>query len=117
MIVLNPNTGEEIVAVVKNHVFVYVTDYGLKAILKEIVVGPGQHHWEWIAFSVNKPVDISDIGNRFSSFDNALNRNVNDLYCTIYEFQDFNEMIHEWDSIKYVDNIKTIYTTKEKKNV
>ena len=114
MKILNSNTGEDIVPVATNHVFVYVTDYGLKAILKEIVVDLGQHHWEWIAFSSNKPVDISDIGNRFSTFDNALNREVNDVYCTIYEFQDFNEVIREWDSIKYVDNIKTIYKAEEK---
>ena len=109
MQILRPNTGEDIVPVMTNHIFVYVTDYGFKAILKEIVIGPGHHHWEWIAFSSNKPVDITNIGNRFSTFDNALNRAVNDLYCTIYKFVDFDEVIREWGLIMYVDNIKTIY--------
>jgi len=112
MRILNPNTGEDIVPIATSNVFVSVTDYGLKEVLKEIVVSLGQHHWEWISFSSNKPVDIKDIGDRFSSFDNALNRGVNDLYTTVYEFQNFDEVIREWDSIKYIDNIKTVYKAK-----
>jgi len=112
MRILNPNTGEEIVPVVTNNIFVSVTDYGLKAFLKEIIVSHGQHHWEWVPFNSNKPVDILGIGDRFSSFDNALNRGVNDLYATVYEFNDFDEIVRQWDNIKYVDNIKTIYQSE-----
>lgn len=112
MQILNSNTGEKTVGVIKNHVFVYVTDYGMRAILKEIIVSFGQHHWDWIIFDANKPIDITDIGNRFSTFDNALNRAVNDSYCTIYELADFDELMREWDSVKYIDNIKTVYKSK-----
>lgn len=112
MEILNPNTGEDYVLVVKNNIFVYVTDYNLKALLIEIIVAPGQHHWEWAKLSPTNSIDISDIGNRFSTFDNAINKAVNDLYCTVYELKDFNELVEKWDSIKYVDNITTIYKEK-----
>lgn len=107
--ILSPNTGEDIVPVIINHIFVYVTDYGLKAMLKEIIVSQGQHHWGWISFNPNKPIDLIGIGNKFSSFNNALNREVNNSYSTVYEFEDFNEMNLEWDKIKYVDGIRTVY--------
>ena len=112
MKILNPNTGEDIVLIVKNHIFVYVTDYNLKALLMEIIVAPGQHHWEWIKFNPMSHIDISDIGNRFSTFENAINNAVNDLFCTVYEFVNFDEIVKEWDLVKYIDSIKTIYKEK-----
>ena len=110
--ILNSNTKEDVVLIIKNHTFLYVTDYNLKALLIEIVVAPGQHHWEWVKFSPIDYIDISDIGNRFSTFENAINNAVNDIYCTVYEFVDFDEVVKEWDSVKYIDNITTIYKEK-----
>ena len=113
MRILQPNTGEDIVPVVKTNIFVSITDYSLISLLKEIVVAPGQHHWEWIGLNLRKPIDVSRIGNRFSTFDNTLNKVVNDPYCTVYEFEEMEDLILDWKSIKYVDNIKTIYKTDE----
>ena len=111
--ILSNNSGEEIVLVAIGNFFVYVTDYGAKAFLKEIIVSYGQHHWEWVSFNRNIPVDIIDIGNKYSSFDNALNRAVNDPYRTVYEFRDMEEAASRWEDIKYVDNIKTKYVSQE----
>lgn len=113
---LSPNTGDGFVLVGKNHVFVYVTDYGLKKLLREIIVGPGQHHWGWIEISANKPIDLSDIGDRYSTFDHALNRAVNDSYCSVYEIDDFNELVEKWNSIEYsTDTITTVYSSEKLK--
>lgn len=108
---LHPNNGEDIVLVDTNHIFVSITDYGLKTILKEVIVSPGQHHWEWIAFSRDRPINISKIGNNYSSFNNALNRAINDPYRTVYEFVGIEDII--WDHIEFIDNIKTVYKAEE----
>jgi hypothetical protein len=110
---LSPDNPEETVPVIKNHIFVYVTDYGAMFILKEIIISPGQHHWEWMPLSPEKPVDISGIGNRFSTFDNALNRAVNDAYCTVYEIDSLKSFGRDIDDMKYIDTIKTIYKGEE----
>jgi len=111
MIILSPNTGEEIVPVIKNNIFVYVTDYKVRALLMEVIVAPGQHHWEWVVITTasNISVDVSSLGDRFSSFDHALNKAVNDLYCTVYEFETFYDLAKNWEEIEYVDSIKTVY--------
>jgi hypothetical protein len=111
--VLNPNTGDDIVPIAMNNIFVSITDFGQITLLREIIVSPGQHHWEWMVINSNKPVDISDIGNRFSSFDNAINRSINDPYCTVYESSHFNEIIRNWDNLVYVDVITTIYKAEK----
>jgi len=109
--ILYPNNGEDIVLVDTNHIFVSVTDYGLKTILKEIVISPGQHHWEWIALGRDRPINISGIGNKYSSFNHALNRAINDPYSTVYEILGLEEII--WDHIEFVDSIKTVYKAEE----
>lgn len=114
---LSPNIGDGFVLVDKNSVFVYMTDYGRKALLVEVIVAPGQHHWDWIELKLNasSSIDISDIGNRYSTFDNALNKAVNDSYCTVYEFADFNELAREWENIRYdADSITTVYSSEQK---
>ncbi len=114
---LSPNTGDGTVPVDKHHVFVYMTDYGRKALLVEIIVGPGQHHWDWVELrlNANSVIDISGIGDRYSTFDNALNRAVNDSYCSVYEMDDFNELIREWENIEYnADSITTVYSSDQK---
>ncbi len=108
---LHPNNGEDIVLVDTNHIFVSITDYGLKTILKEIIVSPGQHHWEWISLTNDRPIDVSGIGNKYSSFNNALNRSINDLYSTVYEFATLEDII--WDHVEFIDNIKTVYQAEQ----
>ncbi len=109
MRILQPNTEEELVPIYKQHIYVSVTDFGLICFLKEIIVGPGQHSWEWIPLKADKSLDISGIDNKYRSFDYAINRAVSDLYCTIYEFKDFKEVVDKWEDIKYVDYIKTVF--------
>ena len=57
----------------------------------------------------NEPIDISNIGIRYSTFNNALNRAVNDAYSTVYEFDSLQEMFANWGDIKYIDKIKNVY--------
>ena len=109
MRILEPDTGKDHEYIIKSHLFVRITDYGKKNLLKEIIVSPGQHSWEWISFDSQTPIDISDIGDRYSSFDNAINRSVNNIYCTVYEFDDFDDLRKNWRKVIFVDRVKTKY--------
>jgi len=109
--VLHPNNGKDTILIDTSHIFVSVTDFGLIAMLREIIVSPGQHHWEWISLTNDRPIDVSRIGNKYSSFNNAINRAINDPYRTVYEFVSL-EDIH-WDYIEFIDNIKTVYKAEE----
>ncbi len=113
MRILNPNTGKETENIFKNNIYVLITDYKLKKLLVEIKINPGQHHWYFMILEKNKYIDISGINERYCSFDNAINMAVNDSYCTLYEFNSYDEMIENWAKIKHVDNIKTKYEEKE----
>jgi len=113
MKILEPNTGKEYVPILKSHFYVLVTDYKAKRFLKEIKIGPAQYTWEWVYFSTDHFVDISSINDKYCSFDNAINKNVNNAYCTVYEFDSFDEMVEHWEDIKYIDKITTIYKSKE----
>ena len=114
MRILKPNTGEEVVCIPKQHLYVKITDFGAITFLKEIKVGLAQHSWEWINFRTDKCLDLSGINNKYCSFGHAINRSVNDLYCIVYEFDDWHEAIKNWHDIKYVDNIKTVYQEEKK---
>ena len=109
--ILHPNNGAEIIHIIKDHYYVFITDYGAKFFLKEIKVDLAQHTWEWISLVPSNIVDLSGIGSKYCSFNNAINKKVNDPYCTVYEFPTEEDMIESWNSnrIEYIDNIKTIY--------
>ena len=113
MRILNPNTGQEFIPINKHHSYVSAMDTRWKLFLKEVKIGPGQHTWEWISLRTDRCVDLSGINDKYCSFDNAINRAVNNPYITVYEFSDHEEMIKEWDNIKYVDSITTIYKSEE----
>jgi len=112
MEILEPNTGENIKYISKEFTYVRVMDFNLKEILKEVVVSPGQHSWEWISLSSDRKIDISNLQGRYSTFDNTINRSVNNPYCSIYSFGDFREMMKNWDKIVYRDSITTQYEGK-----
>jgi hypothetical protein len=114
MKILEPNNGQEFVPIALHHIYIQATDTGRIMFLKEIKIGPAQHTWEWIDFRINSWVDLSGIKDRYCSFDNAINRAVNDLYCTVYEFETFDKAANNWDNIKYTDCITTVYSSKEK---
>ena len=109
MKILRSDTGEKSVPILKQHTYVSITDFGLICFLKEVKIGPAQHSWEWVSVVSDKCLDISKIGNKYCSFDYAINRAVNDMYCTVYEFNNFKEVADRWEDIKYEDCIRTIY--------
>ncbi len=113
MRILKPNSGEATVPILKQNLYVVVTDYGWKKFLKEIKVGPGQHTWEWVSFNTTHFIDLTDINDKYCTFDNAINREVNNAYSTVYGFESFGHMIDKWQDIEYVDNITTVYKSKE----
>jgi hypothetical protein len=113
MIPLKPNTGQDRVIVPRKNMFVFVTDFKKKFLLRQIYVGPGQHSWHWIPLQTAEEIDISDIGNRVCTFNNALNRAVNDPYCTVYMCDDFDDMVANWHLIVYQSGIQTVYTEEE----
>ena len=114
MRILKPNVGEEFVPIFKQHIYVCAKDTKQKLILKEIKLGPAHHSWEWISLRSDHMVNLECASSgRYCSFDNAINRSVNDMYSTVYEFDDHEEMISNWDNIKYVDNITTVYKSEK----
>jgi len=115
MKILQSNTGEEEIYVLKQHLYVSVTDFNFKCFLKEVKIGPGQHSWEWVPFRTDRCLDISEIDDRYCTFENAINRAVNNSYLTVYEFNSFEDLIMKWGDVRYVDSIKTIYKSKQEK--
>ena len=113
MRVLRPNVDEEFIPIVKQHSYVRATDTKQKLFLKEIKIGPGQYTWQWISLRSNSYVDLEGINDNYCSFDNAINKAVNNSYCTVYEFESHEEMISNWNNIKYIDSITTIYKSEE----
>ena len=114
MIMLTPNTGKESICIAKYNVYVKVIDFNIKYVLKEIVIGPGQHTWYWVPLKEDKYIDLTGIDGNFCSFNHAINRSINDPYCTVYVFNSYEEMFREWEEIKYVDSIKTKYVSDQK---
>ena len=112
MKVLNPNVEEKVVFIPKNLVYVYVTDYGKMALLKEIKVDAGQHTWYWMDLKEEAFINISGIKNQYCTFENAINRAINDPYCTVYSFHSFEQFALNIRSVVYVDSIKTVYKTE-----
>ena len=111
MRILKPNTGEKVVPIAKYHVYIFATDTKNKFFLKEIKVDHGQHTWEWVSLRTDRFIDITNISGNYCSFDHAINKAVNDPYSTVYEFDNFDEVFSNWEDIKYVDSIITIYTS------
>jgi len=113
MRILKPNTGQAVVPIAKYHVYIFATDTKNRFFLKEIKIGPAQHTWEWISLRTDRFVDLTDISDNYCSFNNAINKAVNDPYSTVYEFDNFDEVFKNWDDIKYVDSIITIYEAED----
>lgn len=113
MRILEPNNGNKFVPIAKHHSYVRATDTKQKLFLKEIKVGPAQYTWEWVSLRSDRFVDLEGINDKYCSFDYAINKAVNDSYSTTYEFDNHEEMISEWDEIKYIDSITTVYKSQE----
>lgn len=110
---LKPNTGEKIIQIPKHSIYAYITDYGYKYVLKEIRVDLGQHTWYWILMKETVEIDLCGIADRYCTFDKAINMAINNSYATVYKFDNYSEMMKNWDKIVYVNAIRTIYTEEE----
>jgi hypothetical protein len=115
MKVLEPNIGKkEIEYILKDSIYVAIADYGSIKILKELILGPGEHLWHWIDIgsSTNNlyPFD------RHASFDILINKAINDIFWTVYEFADIKDFLNNINDIKYIDSPRTIYKIKDEEN-
>jgi hypothetical protein len=111
--------GKEIEYINKTHIYVRVMDHGEISILKEIIIGPGQHTWFWVPFKVNKstkssiPVDLSPREYTLTTFDEAINHSIRSPFCVIYEFDDCDDMWGNLDNLIYDDTPPTVYKSRE----
>jgi hypothetical protein len=111
MRILEQNKKEKGVEyLVTTNIYIKVFDYGIKKILKKFRVEGGDICWCWIQIKDNSKVE--EISTHPSSFEMAINKAVNNLYTTVYECSCLDEMIKEWNNIKYIDN-KITYKGKE----
>ena len=101
--------GKKVEFILVNKLYVSVTDYGLKKFLVEVSYGPGQSTWYLVPFKLRSPIDINPLHYTPRTFDDIINRNVNDPYVTLYQFDSFEEMIENWKNIKYIDKKITKY--------
>ena len=113
MKILSPNVeNKEVEYIVKNHIFVKVMDYGRKYMLKQIYIRAGMSTWYWIDLRPSESIDMSrDF--KVQSFDEAINRAVNNRYCSVYDFDTLDEMLNSWQQIIYKDDITTLYKSTD----
>jgi len=118
MKILEPNVkGKEIEFIEKDQIYVVVWDHGLKAKLYNISVGPGQSTWYWVSMKEGPVlIDVNPAHYRYETFDEIINKTINNMYCTVYQFKTYKDMIRNWDNIKYIDKKTTIYKAEEGKD-
>ncbi len=120
MIILKQNIkGKKIEFIEINDIYISVTDYKQKKILIKIDIQPGMSTWVWQVMgnarkSHNVDIDINPLHYENCSFDKAINREINDVYSTVYQFEKYEDMIKNWKNIKYVDVDRTIYKEQDK---
>ena len=115
MEILKPNSGQSITYIVNSNVYVKVWDYGKKYLLSHLKIPHlasqlSETVWVWNCLNEGSVTDVNEFGH--SSFDDAINRAVNNPYCTVYSFESYEEMAKHWNDIKYVDTITTTYKAK-----
>ena len=118
MKILEPNiSGQDVLYINKKDLYVKAMDYGVKKMLRHFLISPGVGTWLWITVSPDPSADIDlKDTNEYQAFDKSVNKSVNDPYCTVYSFRDFNELVKEWNNVKYVETITTVYK-EDNKNV
>jgi hypothetical protein len=112
MEVLQANNGQEIQYIISSHVYVKVWDYGKKLLLTHLKIpnvatSMSETIWAWIKLNEGEMTDLADSCS--ASFDDAINKAVNNPYCTVYEFSSYEEMIDNWEAIKYIETITTTF--------
>ena len=116
MNILIPNSGKEIHYIISSHVYVKVWDFGTKFLLSHLKIPNVQSSlsesiWVWLRLNEGIPTDVSELSH--STFEDAINKAVNNPYTTVYEFDSYEDMAKHWNDIKYVDTIKTTYKDKQ----
>lgn len=112
MNILKPNNGKEIQYIANSHVYVKAWDYGKKFLLTHLKIPNMQSPlsstvWTWLSLNEGATTDISEFSH--SSFEDAINKAINNSYCTVYAFETYDEMSKYWKEIKYIDTIETTY--------
>jgi hypothetical protein len=54
---------------------------------------------------------LSEFGH--SSFEDAINKAVNNPYCTVYAFDTHRDMAKHWEELVYLDTITTTYKREQ----
>ena len=116
MTILKSNIDKALVTIPIYNVYIKITDYGARFLLRSVKISPGQHTWVWVSLKEGAEIDISGIGDRYCSFDNAVNQSVNDPYETVYMFGTLDECIKNWSVIVYENSITTKYQGCEDKS-
>ena len=112
MNILKPNNGEEVQFIVSGHVYIKVWDYGKTYILTHLKIPNintplSETIWAWISLDEGVTTDLSELSH--SSFEDAINKAVNNPYCTVYAFDTYRDMAKHWEEIIYLDTITTTY--------
>ncbi len=119
MDILKPNNGKEVQYIISSRVYVKVWDYGTKSLLTNLSIpysktsfeGIGKSTWTWLKLIEGLCTDLSE--SSWRSFDDAINKAVNNPYCTVYAFDTYADMARHWDDIGYVDTITTTYKSQK----
>jgi len=116
MKILEPNVeGKEIEFIGTDQIYIAVWDHGLRFILYHISTGPGQSTWYWILMKEgSSPIDINPLHYKCETFDEIINKTINNMYCSVYQFKEYKDMVKNWDNIKYIEKKTTLYKAKEK---
>lgn len=119
MDILQPNNGKEVQYIISSNIYIKVWDYGKKTLLTNLKIpyaktsfeGIGKSTWTWLNLTEGSCTDLSE--SSWASFDDAINKAVNNPYCTIYVFDTYEDMAKHWGDIKYVETITTTYKSKK----
>ena len=114
MKILHPNVTKSSIMIQVSHSYVMATDTKKRLFLKRIKIGPCHYTWVWVSLEADHFIDVSDIEDHFCSFDHAINRAVNDMYCTVYQFNNNEDMVKHWKEAVHKECITTIYSSEDK---
>ena len=110
MRILEPNIeGRDIEFINKNSIYISITDFSAKSMLREIIYGPAQKTWYWDDIKNKFLIDVNPLHSAIMDFNEIINRAINNVYCTVYEFKNIEKVFEKWNDIVYIDKRKTIY--------
>ena len=115
MDILQPNNGQKVQYIISDNIYVKIWDYGKPSLLTHLKIPNvnlpmSESVWVWIRL---KPGEMTDLSNSLlCSFDDSINKAVNNPYCTVYSFTSYEEMAENWNQIKYIDTITTTFRSK-----